>query len=356
MALFYTDKPVFGFDIGRSSIKLMQVEQSVSGKKTRVVAYGTASFDPKAINNEGVIVEPEIIIKAANKLINKEMVGHLSTRRVAVSLPNANSFSRVLTLPKMDEKDLQAAVESEVNQSIPLAADELYFDFSVTRKLEDDQQEVQLVATPRAIVDSYMGVFEALGLEIALVESNISAMTRVVIHAEDHDVNTLIVDIGSKACDISIYDGSAIRATGTVDCSSERLTQNIADALGISIQQANSIKTRYGLEVSKKQEVIVKAAEKELNKLITEIRKVMRYFTERTNTSGPIGQIIILGGGANLPGLASFITNKTRVPTRLCAPWNNIEFGRLQPPHELETTLYTTAGGLGLVTTEELSS
>ena len=354
MALFYTDKPVFGFDIGRSSLKVMQIDQT--GKKSRVTAYGTATFDSSAINNEGVIVDPEIVIKAAHKLMTKDMVGKLSSKRVAVSLPNANSFSRVLNLPKMSDSDLQAAVEAEVDQSIPLAADELYFDYSVARTLDDENQEIQLVATPRVIVDSYIGVFQALGLEIALVESNISAMTRVVVHAEDHDVNTLIVDIGSNACDISIYDGNAIRATGTVDCSSERLTQNIADALGISLQQAHSIKTRYGLEVSKKQDIIVKAAEKELNKLISEIRKVMRYFTERPTSSGPIGQIIILGGGANLPGLASFITNKTRVPTRLCAPWNNIEFGKLQPPHELETTLYTTAGGLGLVTTKELSS
>ncbi len=98
------------------------------------------------------------------------------------------------------------------------------------------------------------------------------------------------------------------------------------------------------------------AAEKELNKLITEIRKVMRYFGERNEDSSAIGQIIILGGGANLPGLSSYITAKTRVPTRLCAPWNNLTFGKLQPPHELETTLYTTAGGLGLVKLQELQS
>ncbi len=353
MALFYTDKPVFGFDIGRSSIKVMQIDQT--GKKAKVTGYGAATFDNSAIDNQGVVVDPEVLIKVAHELLSQKLVGDITTRRVAVSLPNANSFSRVLTLPKMDDKDLKAAVDSEVDQSIPLATNELYYDYSVARILDDGNREVQVVATPRTIVDSYIGVFDALGLEIALVESNISAMTRVVIHSEAHDVTTLIVDIGSTACDISIYDGSAIRATGTVDCSSERLTQNIADTLGISVQQAHSIKARYGLEVSKKQDQIVKASEKELNKLISEIRKVMRYFTDRTSGSSPIGQIIILGGGANLPGLSSYITNKIRVPTRLCAPWNNLSFGKLQPPHELETTLYTTASGLALVTQKELA-
>lgn len=342
---------MFGFDIGRSSIKVMQIEQI--SKKTTVTGYGTAMFDPEAIE-KGIIVDPEAIIKVAHELIEKNIVGHLTTRHVAVSLPNAYSFSRVITLPKMSHKDLANAVHLEVDQSIPMPIDELYYDFSIASILEDGSFEVQIVACPRDIIDSYMVVFEALGLEVALIESNIAAVTRIVVHAEAHDVSTLIVDIGSTACDLSIYDGSAIRATGTVDCSGEKITQHIADALSVSLQQAHSIKTRYGLELSKKQAEIVKAVEPELNKLITEIRKVMRYFADRDSSGHPIGQIIILGGGANLPGLSTFITDKTRVPTRLCAPWNNISFGKLQPPHELETTLYTTASGLSMVSPREL--
>jgi type IV pilus assembly protein PilM len=353
MPVFYKDKPVFGLDIGRSSVKIMQIDQS--SKQAHVTGYGTISFDESAISSNGVVANPEALIEATHKLITKQMVGLLTTKRVAVSIPNTNSFSRVLTLPKMNKSEVKAAVVAEVDQSIPLPLDQLYYDFSITRTLKDESIEVQLVATPRSIVDSYLGIFEALGLEIALIESNISAMTRIVIHAEDHDVNTLIVDIGSSACDISIYDGSAIRATGTVDCSSEKMTESIASALSITHQQAHSVKTRYGLEKSKKQDQIIVAAEKELNKLINEIRKVMRYFAERNKPSGSIGQIIILGGGANLPGLASYITARTRVATRLCAPWNNLSFGKLQKPHELETTLYTTAGGLGLVTAKELT-
>lgn len=353
MGVFYKDKKVFGFDIGRSSIKLMQVDHSA--KDAHVTGYGATTFDPKAISS-GVIVDPEVIIKAAHKLITGELVGKLSTRHAAVSLPNEHSFSRVITLPKMDKKDLSAAVTLEVDQSIPLPIDELYYDYSVAGTLEDDSQEIQIVACPKKIADSYIGVFKALGLEVALIESNISAVTRIVVHSEAHDVSTLIVDVGSTACDISVYDGSAIRATGTIDCSSERITQHIAKSLNVSDRQANSIKTRYGLELSKKQDQIIKAVEPELNKLINEIRKVMRYFTDKDKEGAAIGQIIILGGGANLPGLSTYITDRTRIPTRLCAPWNNVSFGNLQPPHELETTLYTTASGLSMITPQELAS
>jgi type IV pilus assembly protein PilM len=265
MGIFYKDKPVFGFDIGRSSIKVMQIDQS--GKKSHVTAYGSAGFKEEAID-KGVVVDHEEIIKNAHRLLTQELVGNVSTNRVAVSLPNEHSFSRVITLPKMDQTDLRTAVQLEVDQSIPVPIDELYYDHAVVRQLDDGTMEVQVVACPKDIVDSYMGIFEALGLEVALLESNISAVTRMVVQAEAHDVPTLIVDVGSTACDLSVYDGNTIRATGTVDCSGEILTQNIAKALSVSTAQANSIKTRYGLDSSKKQKEILEAVEPELSKLI----------------------------------------------------------------------------------------
>ncbi len=355
MGIFYKDKPVFGFDIGRSSIKVMQFDRH--SKTTRVVAYGSTNFDPAALK-DGVIVDHELFVKAAHNLLEKELIGGITTSRVAVSLPNSHSFSRILTLPKMDDADIANSVKLEVDQSIPMPIDELYYDYSIVQESSDGEREVQVVASPRAIIDSYFEAFRLLGLEVALVESNISAVTRIVMHAEEHAVATLIVDIGSTACDLTVYDGQAVRVTGTIDCSSEKITDNIAKTLGIDRNKAQNIKTRYGLEVSKKQSEIIDAAKPELNKLVNEIRKVMRYFADRgrDGSGNPIGQIVILGGGANLPGLSSYLTDRTRVPTRLCAPWNNVDFGRLQPPHELESTLYTTASGLGLVDISELAS
>ena len=233
--LLYRDKPVFGFDIGRSSIKVMQISEK--SKSSLVNGYGTIAFDPKAIDN-GVIVDPEVIIKAAYELIEKQLVGNITTNAVAVSLPNAQSFNRILTLPKMDQKDLAAAINLEASQSIPLPIEELYYDYEITKSIDEHNQEVQLAACPRKIIDSYVGVFDALGLELALVESNISAVTRMVLHAEAHDVATLIVDFGSTACDLSICEGSIIRATSTVDCSGDAITTLIAQKLGINDQQA----------------------------------------------------------------------------------------------------------------------
>lgn len=351
-SLLYKDRPVFGLDIGRASIKIIQFNHD--GEKSSIVGYGNATFNPEAIKN-GVIVDPEEIVRSTYQLITKGLVGTITTRQVALSLPNERCFSRIINLPKLESKDLASAVMSEVESSIPIPVDQLYYAYQVTRTSTDGSREVQVVAAPKIIVDSYLVVADALNLEVALIETNITAVTRIVAHAEPTDVVSLIIDFGSTAADLSIFDGKTARVTGTADCGSETITDLISKKLGVSLRQAHTIKTRYGLELSKKQKEIFSAIESQLAKLVSEVKKVERYYAEHSPEK-EIGQIIILGGGANLPGLSTYITDHIRIPTRLCNPWKNIDFGHLQPPGQIETTLYTTCSGLALVSAEDLKA
>jgi type IV pilus assembly protein PilM len=352
MKFLYSDKPVFGLDIGRASVKVMQIINQKG--KYEVCGYGATSFSNDAAD-KGMVVDFAKVSAAIHDLYTNQLVGNLYTKRVAFSIPNEHSFSRVLALPKLDSADIEAAVMSEASRTIPVKIDDLYVDYQLGSQLDNDIQEVQLVATPKRIVDSYMTLAEILGLEVAAIETNISSVSRIVTHAEGQDVITMIIDLGSTAADLSIYDGSTVRITGTADCGSESITRLIAKKLGLNNAQAHTIKTRYGLEPSKKQGEIMEAVQPELTKLVNEIRKMVRYYNERADKDNQLGQIIILGGGANLPGLSTHITDQVRIPTRLCDPWQNISFGGLQSPHQLETTLYTTAAGLSLITESELS-
>lgn len=343
---------MFGLDIGRSSIKIMQINE-INGKSI-VTGYGNTHFKPESLNR-GVIQDFEDLASATHELLTKQFVGSLSTKRVSFSVPNEYSFSRVLVLPTLQGKTLREAILAEAGRTIPVKIEDLYVDYTIGSTLENNMQEIQIVATPKDIIDSYMTLADILGLEVAAIEPNISSVSRIVTHAEGDDIITMIIDLGSTAADLAIYDGSTIRITGTADCGSEDITRLIASKLSVSSTQAHTIKTRYGIEPSKKQAEIMDAVKPELDKLITEIRKMIRYYDERASEGSELGQIIVLGGGANLPGLSTFITDQIRVPARLCDPWQNISFGGLQAPHQLETTIFTTAAGLSLVTEEELS-
>lgn len=347
--LFYKDKPLFGLDIGTSSIKVMQIENH--GKGQFIVGYGVTNYDPASVI-DGVIENPELLAKTTKELFEKNLIGEINTRRAAVSIPVARTYNRVMNLPPMSRKDLSEAVRLEAEQYIPVPIDELYVDYNVTAETKEGF-ELLAVAAPKKIVDSFLAYTNLLGIEVCTIETTISASSRLVAHSEQNDVPTILIDFGSVSVDITIFDKQLI-VTGTVAGGGDTFTELIAKKLGVSGQVAHTIKTKYGLSVSKKQKDIQDALKPILGSLTKEIRKMIRYYDERTSSEGKIGQIITMGGGANMPGLSEHITSELRLPTRMCNPWANLDFGKLQPPSSIEKSMYVTAAGLSLINPKDI--
>lgn len=350
-ALLYKDKPLFALDIGYKSMKVMQMVKK--GKKMRVIGFGVRSFDPAAIK-DGIIDKPEIIAEALVNLMKENLVGKITTRRVALTLPAAHTFSHATQLPRLSNKDLKNAVLSEAEQYIPHAIDDLYIDYEVTNR-NKDESDLLLVAAPKTIVDSYILFSKIAGLEVAAVEPTINAGNRLFVRSNNNpDIPpTILIDFGSLTSDLTIYDQNII-VSGTAPGGGDSFTKNIADKLGVSHEEAHTIKVKYGLGVSKKQKQIFDAASPILDSLMREIRRMIRYYEEHTSTGHKISQIITLGGGANMPGISEYMTDKLRLPVRPCHPWDYIEFDKLQPPTESERSMYLTVAGLALIEPEEI--
>jgi type IV pilus assembly protein PilM len=346
---FYHDKPVFGLDIGFSSLKVMQ--SSFHDKRQVVTGYGVTSFDSAAIK-DGVIVDPELIAKSAYELFDKHLIGDITTRRVVLAVPAARTFTRTVTLPKLNNKDLADAIRLETEQYVPVPVDDLYIDYNTIRVGEKDQ-EVLAVAAPKKIVDSYVQLTSLLGLETIAVETTIGAASRLFVQAEQSDVPTVLIDLGSLSSDITIYD-KALIVTGTVPGGGDSFTQAIAQKLHVTKPEAHVIKTKYGLGLSKKQKEISDSLAPILDQMLKEIRRMIRYYEERSGTERKIGQVVTMGGGANMPGLSEHMTNLLRLPVRMCDPWQHMDFAGLQPPNTVEKSMYVTVAGLALMKPKEV--
>lgn len=353
--LFYKKKPIFGFDIGHSTIKVVQLEPRKSGR-IDVLGYGYNTFPETAIT-DGVISNIRELASSAYPLITELMVGTVSTNRVAVSIPSSKCFTRVITLPVMEKEDLAEAVRLEADQSIPKSLDDLYIDFEVSKKIKlkktgEEKLEVVMVAAPRELINSYMKLFEVIGLEVALIETSLMANGRAYVYGHKYTKPLLLVDFGSKSTDINIFDG-AVRVTGTISGGGDSMTEAIAKQFKVTTRQAYILKTRYGLKSGAKQKEISKAVAPILDSVVKEINKMLRYYHDRETKGREVGAIVLSGGGANLPGLTDHLTAKTKIRSVVDNPWENLHFGKLQQPHSLESTIYTTAVGLAYSTMEQ---
>ncbi len=326
--------------------------QVVKGRpRPKILGYGVTAFDPNAIE-DGVITRPELIADAVQKLFQHHLVGTISTNRVAMSVPVSRAFIRSIDVPKLSEKDLLEAVNTEVEQYIPAAIESLYVDYSQVQD-KKGKSSVFIVAMPRRIVDSYIMLARILGLEAVQIQTSSGAGANLFSRDTESDLPTVLVDFGSDSADITIFDKNPI-VSGTAPCGGEQITQLFGRALGVTENEAIIIKSRYGLTVSKKQKLIEDALKPTLGMLTREIRRTVRYYEERSKAKRPISQIVVMGGGANMPGLADYLTNDLRLPVRSFDPTAYLGFGRLQPINSSERMSYVTAAGLALYNPSEV--
>jgi type IV pilus assembly protein PilM len=346
---FYHEKPLFGLDIGHGSMKAMQLaEEPKAAPKhylPRVIGYGFTTFDTNA-QADGVIVQPEVIAKATFELFRHHLIGDITTRRVALAIPAYRTFTRSLRLPKLKSGELAEAVNLEAEQYISMPLEELYLDYEITSQTADNT-ELLVVAVPKNIVDSYLELAQIIGLETVLIEPTLSSTARLFSLDDHANIATLIIDFGSLSSDISIFDGHVL-ATGTVQTGGYNFTNSIKKTLGVSLEEATTIKSRYGLGVSKKQAEIRRTLEPSLQEIVKEIRRMLRYYEERYGSARSVGQIITLGGGANMPGLSDYLTNATRIPVRHTDPWQYLNYKGFQPPAAADKPMYATVAGLSL--------
>ncbi|HSH31242.1 MAG TPA: type IV pilus assembly protein PilM [Candidatus Saccharimonadales bacterium] len=343
--LIYKHQPLLGLDIGSRTVKFVQLGSG----GTKVLGYGYANLSADALT-EGIIVDPKTIAQALKPALLHPFAGRINAKRVVLSLPVAKVFTRILQLPPMSAADLEQAVKFETEQYVPVPMNDLYIDYETVKASAEAAKQhtnVLMVAAPRAIVDSYVKLFDVLGLEVEALETSLAAITRAMISATRSQRTTLVVDFGSKSADLAIYD-QVIRLTGTIPIGGDSLTEAMVKGLAINVDQAQAIKIKFGIGDSDMRPKVLGAIEAQLATVVAEIKKVVKYYQDRSEAKSPVETMILTGGSASMPGLVDYLYKALDIPIIVGNPWLNLATGQLPKLDKLEAPMYTTAIGLAL--------
>jgi type IV pilus assembly protein PilM len=270
-----------------------------------------------------------------------------------LAIPAYRTFTRALQIPKLNDSELQEAVELEAEQYISLPLQELYLDYRVVKQTAEEM-ELFLVAVPKKIIDSYIDFAEIVGLEVVLIEPTLSSSGRLFAVGDNSHDPAFIIDFGTLSCDISIFDKHTVAMATVAQGGGANFTNAIKTTLGVSLEEAGIIKTRYGLGASKKQKEIKEALQPTLGIIVKEVRRMLRYYEERYGEERPIKQIITLGGGANMPGLSEYLTGELRMAVRHFDPWQYLQYKKMKLPTQADRPMYAIAAGLSLAHPKEV--
>jgi type IV pilus assembly protein PilM len=346
--LFYQDKPIIGLDISQTGIKVMAVDS----KKWLVLGYGSVDLDPAKVQKSLEAGDAYLADNIAS-LLRDKVIGQLPSDETVLSVPTSRTFSRTFSVPAKAESTLADAVEIEVDQYIPIPMGSLYVDYNVIERTKE-QLTVIMSAVPKTLVDSCLDATRAAGLQPIMVEPGINAVARVIEAAEEGHLPTLIVDIGPASTDIAVLDGGAIRISGGLGIGGNTFTLDIAKKLGVALENAHQLKVLNGLSAGPRRAKITAALQPSLQRISTEVRKVIRYYNERISDDRKLEQMIIVGGGSNVPGIGDYFTNELVMPARVASPWQKLDFGKLPQPNKQFRPRYITVAGLASIDQKDI--
>lgn len=346
--LFYRDKGIIGLDISQTGVKIM----SIDPKRWLVLGYGSLDLDPKEVQTSLDNPDNTYLAKRLKSLISEHLIGNLGSDHVVIGVPTSRTYSRTFTIPAKEAAHLDNAIQVEVDQYIPIPLSSLYVDYEVIEH-DKDQLTVVMSAVPKQLVDACLQAAKEVNLVPVVVEPNINAIARILDSA-DSNILTLVVDIGPANTDIAVLDKSAVRLTGGVAIGGNTFTIDLSKHLNTSLENAHQLKVLNGLTPGPRQAEITEALKPSLKRISTEIRKVIRYYNDRIGDKRKIEQIVIVGGGSNVPGIGDFYTNDLVMPVRVVNPWQKLDFGKLQQPQKQFRPRYISVAGLASVNDGEI--
>lgn len=359
--MFSGKQNVIGYDVSDGSIKVMQMSQNKNGYS--VVGYSHLDL-PKGIMVNDVIMDEPKMQKYLAQVLQKPEYGHLNTKMVVASLPEAKAFVRVLQIPVMPEAQAAAAVPFEAEQYIPMPLDQVYMDWQILRKSgndadKGDKMDVLVTAAPKEYVDTFLRVFKNAGLQPVAFEVESAACARALLPLKNPSVmnsSVLILDMGSFRTSLITCENGNLQYTLSVPISGNSLTQALVKTLNIKEEEAEKVKRQVGLDESKEHQSVRSALLPIVDSLIAEIINSLKFHDEHSDSK--ISQIILCGGTSKLMFLTSYMYQKlaadpeySKIDILLGDPWINVFDPKSKvvvPLTKDESLDYTTAIGLAM--------
>ncbi|OGY43419.1 MAG: hypothetical protein A2729_04585 [Candidatus Buchananbacteria bacterium RIFCSPHIGHO2_01_FULL_39_14] len=345
--MFGQMQQAFGLDLSDRTIRLAKCKKI--GKKIILTSYNESAV-PNDIVINGEIQQPDKLIKLIQQLIKTAAGQKIKTKNVISVLPETKTFIKVLTLPnQINKKNLEETpklIEKEIINHIPLAPEEIYFDWQLLEQ-GSDWSSVLVGATPKNLVDSYYSVLQNCGLTPYVLEIEAAAIVRSLLSEKEKGAK-IIIDFGAMRTGLIIFDKNTIQFTVSLPISGNKITEAIAKTLKLDEKKAEKAKLVCGLDREKCEGAMLKVLMGSINNLAEQIKKAIIFYKTNFVSGNEISEIIICGGGANFLKIDEVLKEMLNLPVKIGNPLNNLSLDKKISLSKNKILSYTSAIGLAL--------
>jgi type IV pilus assembly protein PilM len=319
-----------GLDIGTSGVRAAELRLGRSG--ATLERFGQVALPLGAVR-DGEVVDVDVVAGAVKQLWAQ---AKFSTKKVVVGVANQKVVVRQVDLPWLPAKELRQGLAYQVQDYIPMPVEHAILDLHPLEEFTNDagarMLRVLLVAASRDMVGSALQAVTSAGLtptmvdltSFAVLRSQVTSSAGFAVEAE------ALVDIGASVTNIVIHQGGVPRFVRILLMGGGDITDAVAERLGLSSDQAESIKQHTGLAVAPSQaeaHPANRAIESTGGAFVEEVRGSLDYYLAQPGAAR-IGRVVLSGGGSRLSGLVERLTAATRLPVDVAHPMSVLKMGK----------------------------
>src|SRR5438477_6691545 len=341
--------PLIGVDISSSALKLVELSETGKGAyRLERYAVEPLAKDVVADGNSANLDQVADALRRAHKRLGSR------NRNIALALPAAMVITKKIIVPAgQTEEELELQVETEANQYIPFALDEVNLDFQTLGPAPSnpDEVEVLIAASRKEKVEDRVAIADAAGLKPRVMDVESYATEEAFklvapsLPANGRDQNIALVDIGAHVMHFYVLRNNQILFSRDQAFGGNQLTHDIQRAFNLSPEEAESAKKNAGLPENYDADVLQPFMET----LALEITRALQFFFTSTSYS-QVDQLVLAGGCALLPGLGEPIAERAGVATVVANPFGTMAVADSISPRQLaqEAPLLLIVCGLAM--------
>jgi type IV pilus assembly protein PilM len=232
-----------GVDIGSTAVRIAEV---AAGDVPVLVRAAQVPVPAGAVE-AGEIREPSLVAGALREALGKAGV---KTKQVYLGAGNQRVVVREVALPWLPEKELRDTLAFQVQEFIPMAADDAVLDFDPLGEMDQGgrrMQRILLVAAHRGMVNALVEAAQAAKLEPQGVDLAPFAVVRAVGTGDealdlDSSGDEAVIDVGAHVTSICVHDRGTTRFVRMLPSGGRDITLAVASGLGVPHEVAERLK------------------------------------------------------------------------------------------------------------------
>lgn len=200
------DDKAFSLDINEKYTRMAEVK--ITNQVIEIESMGFEETFPYfyASDTHDVLEKQAEIISRLHRNLR------IKKRNVKVIIPDIFTFSRVIEMPKLKEKELLAAIRYQADEFIPMNIDETNLDLEILK--EDPKTNkvlIFIVASPKKVVEKIQETVELADLMPELLENELSAVARLVSvfmkrPQQAQTGTTILINFGYSTTSLYLFD------------------------------------------------------------------------------------------------------------------------------------------------------